>query len=347
VHRPLLEAATPLTEAVARHIFGTDDLAQITDALGEWTGAALGSRIAVVEQWHWSVGAVAVVGLDDGRRVALKAFAPRWTEAFLRAVVAVQRHLRARGLPCPGPLAGPLPLASSGAQVCAEEVLDDPGWPGRPAGDAELMESAGGLARLVAVASELERDTVAPLAGHPLATPVDGLYPEPHSPLFDFEATRAGAEWIDELAAVAVRLRDSDASEPVVAHTDWSARNVRVWPDGVRAIYDSDSLALVPESTAVGIAAATWSAFGDESDVIAPSPSEAVRWIAAYMAAGRRLSTLQRRAAGGSVLYSLAYTARCEHAVETMHPDLGSPRRARERLARDGETYVERLVEAL
>ncbi|HTN78039.1 MAG TPA: hypothetical protein VMK16_00080, partial [Acidimicrobiales bacterium] len=216
----------------------------------------------------------------------------------------------------------------------------------RPLGQAELVASAAGLARLVTVAAELAREVVAPLAGHPLATPVDGLYPEPHSPLFDFAATRAGAEWIDELATGALRVRDSDPTPRVTAHTDWSARNVRAWPGGVRAIYDSDSLSLVPESTAVGIAAATWSAFGDESDEVAPAPREAARWIAAYVAGGRPLSTAQVRAAGGAILHSLCYTARCEHAVEVGHPELGRPRRARDRLERDGATYIVQLVEA-
>jgi len=347
VHRPVLEAASALTDAVARLIFGTEDLSRVTDALSGWTQAELGASVLFVEQWHWSVGAVALVALDDGRRVALKTFPPRWKAPFLHAVVAVQRHLAERGLPCPSPLAGPAPLDESGALVCAEGTLDDPGWRARPLGEAELVASACGLARLVTVAAELSPDVVAPLAGHPLATPVDGLYPEPHSPLFDFEATRQGAVWIDELARAAMEARDSDQALPVVAHTDWSARNVRAWPDGIRAIYDSDSLALVPESTAVGIAAATWSAFGDADDETAPAPREAARWIAAYMDAGRPLSKVQQRAAGGSVLYSLCYTARCEHAVEVAHRELGRPRRARDRLEVDGESYVEQLVAAL
>ncbi|HTN79731.1 MAG TPA: phosphotransferase, partial [Acidimicrobiales bacterium] len=120
MHRPVLEAASPLIAAVARLVFGTDDLVRVSDALSEWTRAELGASIDVVEQWHWSVGAVALVRLDDGRPVALKAFPPRWTEPFLGAVVAVQRHLADRGLPCPRPLAGPLPLPLSGAEVCAE-----------------------------------------------------------------------------------------------------------------------------------------------------------------------------------------------------------------------------------
>jgi len=258
----------------------------------------------------------------------------------------VQRHLAEHGFPCPMPIVGPVALRSGGGMVCAEEVLDDPGWPHGGMGERELLVSAEGLSRLVTLAAELPSDVVTGLAAHPLRTPEGELYPEPHSPLFDFQATAEGAEWIDDLARQALALRDGDTTAPVVAHTDWSARNVRVWPDGIRAVYDADSLALVPESTTAGIAAATWSAFGEAGEAIAPSPEEAAAWVRAYVAAGRPLSVEQRRSAGGAALHTLAYTARCEHAVQVGHPELGRPRRARARLEADGARFIERFDEA-
>ena len=345
MHRAVLEGRAELSSPVTQLIFATDDVERATALLSSWTRAHLGSPVSRVDEWHRSVGAVAIVVLDDGRRVTLKAFPPRWTQEFLSAVVRVQTHLSRRGLPCPMPLFGPAVLDGSGAMACAERVLDDPGQPPHPLGEAELVASAAGLARLVAVAAELSDTDVAALAAHPMRTPAGGLYPEPHSPLFDFEATAAGAEWIDDLARAALVARDADETPPVVAHTDWSARNVRVWADGLRAIYDADSLSLVAESTAVGIAAATWSALGVAGEPIAPAPDEAARWARAYERAGRPLSGRQRHAAGGAILHALAYTARCEHALEVAHPDLGRPRRARDRLERDGDRYIERFEE--
>ena len=204
MHRPVLEGRTPLTSAVARLIFGTEQVAEVTSMLSSWAEERLGAAISAVDQWHWSVGAVANVGLSDGRRVALKAFPSRWTSDFLTAVVTVQRHLVARGLPCPVPLAGPFPLDAVGVMVCAESNLDDPGWPPHSLGERELVASATGLARLVTVAEELAPTAVAALALHPMRTAEGELYPEPHSPLFDFEATAGGAGWIDELARVAL-----------------------------------------------------------------------------------------------------------------------------------------------
>jgi hypothetical protein len=244
------------------------------------------------------------------------------------------------------PLFGPARLDRRGALVSADDVLDDPGQPVDGLGERELVVSAQGLARLVSVAAELPRAHVEALGAHPMRTLPGAWYPVPHSPLFDFDATAPGAGWIDGLARVALAARDRDETPRVVAHTDWSARNVRVWPDGIRAIYDADSLSLVPESTAVGIAAATWSALGAIGEPMAPSPEEAARWTNAYERAGRPLSALQRHAAGGAILHALAYTARCEHALEMVLPDLGRPRRARDRLERDGDDYIERFEEA-
>ena len=117
-------------------------------------------------------------------------------------------------------------------------------------------------------------------------------------------------------------------------------------PDRIRAIYDADSLSLVAESTAAGIAAATWSAFGEAGEHVAPSPEEAAAWVREYERAGRPLSVSQRHAAGGAILHALAYTARCEHALEVGHPELGRPRRARDRLEPGGADYIERFEEA-
>src|SRR5207237_9839292 len=119
------------------------------------------------------------------------------------------------------------------------------------------------------------------LAAHPLRSPDDGVFPQPHSPLFDFDATGAGAEWIDDIGERAKALRDADTSEPVIAHTDWSLRNVRLDRRGPVAVYDWDSLALVPESHAVGGAAATWCKTGEPGDGT-PSAAEVDDYLAAY-----------------------------------------------------------------
>ena len=172
---------------------------------------------------------------------------------------------------------------------------------------------AVGLADLVERCRHLDESG---LAEHPLRRPFHGAFPEPHSPIFDFDATLDGAEWIEDIALQARELIDADTSPPMIAHTDWSLRNVRVDADRVVAAYDWDSLALLRESEAVALAAATWSKTGQPND---PTPTIADIDLYADTYEARRgepFTTIQRRAMRASAIASMAYTARCEHAID-------------------------------
>jgi aminoglycoside phosphotransferase (APT) family kinase protein len=169
------------------------------------------------------------------------------------------------------------------------------------------------------------------LIRHPLRTPDDRLYPVPHSPLFDFERTAAGAEWIDDFARRAVLVREQDDGPVVVAHTDWSARNVRFDERDLLAVYDWDSLASVRESTAVGQAAMTWSVTADPGGTEFPEMDDVLAFMDEYcQRPGRSLGPDQIRAARAAAIYTLAYTARCEHSLEARglaRPDQDAARR--------------------
>jgi hypothetical protein len=310
-----------------RQVFDTDDPDQISAQIDSFCRHHLRCDVADGLFYTPSVGCVVGVVLADGRQAVMKGYQPRWTKTFLSAVSRVQRHLAQNGFTCPAPLAGPAPLGLGMASV--ETLLADPGpTPVR----ADLMPvSAAGLARVVALCRPQDATGLAP---HPLDSPAGGLYPEPHSPLFDFEATAAGAEWIDELATIARSARDSLDRPAVVAHTDWSARNVRFGAEAIVAVYDWDSLALVTETTAVGQAAGTWSAFGVEEEPLAPSAEEVAAYVRCYEAArGQAFSPVERTAIGGAALWVLAYTARCEHALGA---DPTAVRRASGRLRAEG-----------
>jgi Ser/Thr protein kinase RdoA (MazF antagonist) len=277
-----------------------------------------------------SVGCVAGVQLDDGRGVVLKALPPRYPAPFLVAVQRVQRHLAASGFPCPEPVAGPLAIGRGLALV--ETLLPDPGW--RAPRPEHVGLSAAGLAQVVARCRDLDSAGLAP---HPLDAPGDALYPEPHSPIFDFQATAAGAEWIDELARAGTERRDTGAGDAVIAHTDWSARNVRLDGRGVVAAYDWDSIAVVSETTAVGQGAATWSAI--DGAEIAPSANEIADFVKSYEAVrGRPFTPDEHGAIGGAAVWVLAYTARCEHAID---PTAAVHRRARPRLRSDAALLLD------
>jgi hypothetical protein len=266
--------------------------------------------------------------------VVIKAYQRQWGQQFLTAVQRVQQHLSDARFPSPRPVLGPLPAGPALATV--EEFVPDPGMR-TLATPTEMAASAAGLASQV----ELCRGLSEPSLGvrHPLRSDSGELYPQPHNPLFDFSLRALEAKWIDQLAAAAKALRDVDDTVPTVAHTDWSARNVRISDAELVAVYDWDSLAEVTESVCVGQAAATWRSTGEASDPIAPGPDEVGVYLSAYEASiGRPFTDKQRKSASAAALWVLAYTARCEHALEAV---TGSRvERARARLREEGRAYL-------
>ncbi len=245
------------------------------------------------------------------------------------------------GFPAPRPLGGPVPLQADRPNlVTVETWLDDPGVRADRRAQARRA-SAAGLARQIGLCRDLRG--LGGLDHHPLRRPAVGVYPEPHSPLFDFTRDAGSVRWIDELATRAAALRDhAGADVMVVAHTDWSARNVRLHDGAIVAVYDWDSLARVRESTAVGQAGATWSVTSEPGGSTFPSAVVVAAFIDDYeKAAGHALGEAQVRAAGAAAVWTLAYTARCEHALAASGHARPDQHGARDRLRADGETLLQ------
>ena len=149
--------------------------------------------------------------------------------------------------------------------------------------------------------------------------PPEGVtWPEPHSALFDFKATASGAEWIDEAARKALSAMRSAGSRTVVGHHDWNAKNMRMGPDGVAALYDWNAVFLDREAFVLGSAAAhfpvTW-----ELDV--PETPE-VEEVAAFVreceqARSTPFTCSELADVEVGATYARAYTARCEHAIDS------------------------------
>ena len=302
--------ATPWGGVVEQTIFGTDDVDEIIRRVDEACILTCGQRLAEGLFYWVSAGSVFGCVLDDGRRVVVKAYQPRWTPTFLAAVRRVQQHLHTAGFPCPGVI-GDVTIVD-GTTFVAESELADPGWD-TGANSAGPDVSASGLWELVRLCSTLDEPD---LVNSPLRPAYDGPFREPHSPIFDFPATAAGTEWLERLANDANAVVAEDDSPAVVVHTDWSTRNVRTRGDRVVAVYDWDSLAVVKEAEALGLAASTWSRFGEaESD--APTADDVDDYIDAYSTARHEpLTALQRRAARAGAVATLAYIARCDHAID-------------------------------
>jgi hypothetical protein len=78
-----------------------------------------------------------------------------------------------------------------------------------------------------------------------------------HDP-FDFAATRAGTEWVDEFAARARSGLRAPAGDVVVGRGDWSVKHFRSVGDRVSAVYDWDSLVATDEPRIIGQAGASF-----------------------------------------------------------------------------------------
>jgi hypothetical protein len=144
------------------------------------------------------------------------------------------------------------------------------------------------------------------------------LWPKPHSKLFDFAATARGAEWIDEVAALA-RERMMPAGRRVIGHGDWRQEHVRFVGGDPVVAFDWDSLCCQPEPMLIGANAhgfcADWSC-ADRAQ--APTMQEARSFKRDYEdARGARFSPEENRLCGAAFAYACAYTARCGQAGGT------------------------------
>jgi hypothetical protein len=272
--------------------------------------------------------------LRDCRRIMLKAHPPDRTPRFLDAVYRVQRHLYERGFPCPAPITGPLPFGRGFATV---EAFVDKGECA-DAHEPEIRhEMAQVLARMIELAATVS--DVRALSRAWKLPPHSGLWPVPHNALFDFEATAAGAEWIDEIASKAKRVLDHSRGRTVVGHADWSAKHFRFKDGKVSVIYDWDSLRLDKETNLVGYTA-THFPYTEYFDVPRrASPEEARLLVEEYeIARGTPFSEQERIAVSAAAAYGLAYSARCEHAIDLEGRDLRGS--FREALSSYGEEYL-------
>ena len=288
----------------------------------------LGDEVAETLFYEASVGVVAGFRLADGRGVVVKAHQPKVSPVCLAAVQEVQTALADAGFPVPRPLAGPRPLARGHATV--EELRD--GGERRDAHDPPVRTAmARALARLIELAPDVDG-----IDGGILERTA-ALWPEPHSPIFDFGETRGGTEWIDEYAE---RSRSEPVGETVVGHGDWSVKHFRFDGDAITAIYDWDSLIRTDEPRVVGQAAATHTATWYLPVTVLATPDEAREFVAVYEEErGRAFTRKERVRLAAAATYNVAYGARCESCGDPQATSF-RPGSQRDTLARHGEEYL-------
>jgi Phosphotransferase enzyme family len=280
--------------------------------------------------------------LADGSKVVVKAYAHDRTRSSLLSMQDVQRAALRSGLPVPEPLAGPEPLGASLATADAA-LLDGrhPNLRDRP----DRIAVAEGFVRFTEALRGVPDEVAA--TRPPSERSVSTLYPVPHSPLFDFDETSRGAEWIDALAREAKTEMGRLDSPVVLAHMDWRGENLRVSADGDRVvgIYDCDAIRREREAIAVGEAAATHAI--DWSDPLGPyfaSGSECIEFAKSIEAARwQPYSNAEWSVIRAGIVYAWCYISRCEHARAVSGHDKREFQ-MRARLAADGHGILDGVI---
>jgi hypothetical protein len=322
---------------VVEAVLGTNDPAAVAGVLTDAVAGALGVPVVAARFYEPGVGIVAGVELADGRAVVAKVhratFVPR---ERLEAVARVQRDLAAAGVPAPAPLAGPVALGAGWLTI--EDLLGGASADGYDPDVRRAMATA--LQRFVAVARpHAGRGWIGNWLGDPV---VDDLWPEPHDLRFDFPRTAAGAEWIDDAARIARATLSAHAVPDVVGHLDWRVQNLAFTGSDVAAIYDWDSVGLVPEPALVGGASVIhpvdWRL---ELPDPLPTLAQLDGFVAEYeRARGAPFDDLERSVLAAGQRWTACFGARCQHSDDVLgvFPDVdhsrGWPRLLRELLAR-------------
>jgi len=304
--------------AVERAIFGTADPAQIAAQMNAFCRERLGAGIAEALFYRSSIGCVFGLELEDGRRVVVKAHQPDYPAGYLGAIQRVTRHLASRGFPCPVPVLDPAPLGLGNAT--AETYVADGEY--RDAHEPEIRQAmASALWRQIDLARSFAAEPgISELQErHPV--PPNRLWGKPHSVIFDFEATAAGAEWIDEIGWRAKQMLAEPAGQVVVGHCDWATKHFRFVDGAIHVVYDWDSLRVEPETVTAGRAAQSFTAVYDTplDGKVPHTPvlEEVLAFVAEYeMARGVMFTPAERRTVGAACAYSIAYSARCSHALD-------------------------------
>jgi len=317
-------------------IFATADPGVIATVFERFCREQLGAGVRGALFYQASIGAVAGLELEDGRRVVLKAYQPERTRDRLEEVVRLQGHLSQHGGLAAPVLAGPQPLAQGWGVV--EQYVErgstrDGHAPAvRNALAVSLHAITAQLAPFVA-SSQLTSQLFSQLAP-------GALWPKPHSKLFDFEATHTGAEEIDALGAAALRQM-TPAGQLVLGHCDWRAEHVRFEGDEPIAAFDWDSLCKEYEPTLVGFIAHAFCADWTRSNYDqAPTLDEARAFVAAYEAArGAPFERDERALCGAAFAYSVGYSSRCGHAFGKKERDV--PGTFHHLLAQHGQGLLE------
>lgn len=319
-----------LVSGVERAVFGQATEEDVARWLDRHVRRRLSLDVSSIVFRSGRVSAVYGLKLSDGSDVVVKAHRNPVDVNRLAAASACQLVLADAGYPCPIPIDGPATTEDLTAFI--ERRLDQGEL--ADAHDPDIRRAlAGSLAEHIEILRPVLRmpDVVQPLvAGAPAwAAYEGGPWPPPHDPIFDFSATPAHYQWLDDLAQQAADVLGTPGSPDVIGHSDWVCQNVRFTADKVTAAYDWDSLIAHSEPVVAGLAAGAHTE-GSSAGAVASTPEEVTAFLADYDDfRGRLFSREDQTIAAAAATWVLAYNARCGVTSEAwgFEPAAGSPLR--------------------
>lgn len=314
----------PYLKKLTVEILRTDDAAQIEALAHELVARHFSVRHAKCFHFEISVGATFGFdlgsGLDsdlvskpgsesDSNRVMLKVFEPDMAVMTAQAQTNFQRWLGQQGFPCPAVLTD---VNAHHRMLYRFEDFVDEGRRanGRDASDRQIMAQL--LVQQVELGEMYPHEHLLP--SHILVPIPNSPWPKPHNVLFDFPATKSGAEWIDE---VGLRYKSHLESLPrdTVGHMDWGAKHCRMKSGSVSVVYDWDSVCQASIAEVIGSAAANFMTSWYVEGANRPTLEELLAFLHDCAHAAKHTFSAPDLAA--AVMYSAAYGARCEHAIRS------------------------------
>ena len=359
-------------------VFGTSRPVEIAALLSGFCRDTLGAGVAEALFYRVSVACVAGLTLDDGRKVVVKAQRGRRKEAYLSACVAFRRRLVEEGFPCPQPLSEAVRVGP--AWVTAEALMEagSPGDAHDPvirraiAGSLARLVAigegfSGGESFGRAWFLGLPQGQVFPAPHSPFfdfektsggAEWIEACAREARQIGLQIERSFSGApEGLDGAtpgagegaATSALRAASAGSGQGLpasagrmVGHFDYRVEHLRFDGGRVVATFDWDSLHFERLPVLLGALAPHFTADWQREDVVrAPSLDEMRAFVSEFEASrGQAFSAVERRLLSASCVYSMSYTARCNHASspreEGWNGDLRPLLRAEGRALLDG-----------
>lgn len=314
-------------DALAVSIFGTTDINAIHNLLNSYCQKQFDHEVIICTFACLSVGATFVVELSDCQTIVIKAYSLHQFLPSLRASFKVQQALANAGFPCPSVLQLP---QQAGSTILTAQVFCS-GSPARNRSSLEQnllhrqrspLDAMTHIRRTMArcLAQLIEQSKRYSQKDLPVWMALDqsNLWHQPHNVLFDFEKTRAGAEWIDDIAQQTKEGLRAATGPQVISHSDWSLQNMSFCEGELRCVYDWDSLRVGLEPCFVGGAARVYRhdwRIGPPEPAI--SVSEVQDFVTAYeIARGQPFTDEEYGVLGASIVYTTAYGTRCAHAVQ-------------------------------